>query len=200
MSNILKTMQSESIELVLNWLKCASSQISSQYFFMPVAGQPNTKFRERVYCYELYHRWRQHWPENSHYSLCGEVDKRSHSLIIGEHLTSSIPDFLVHVPGKMDNLLVMEVKPAYRTAKDLVKDLKKLTAFRSSLKDEHGQPANYKNAILWLYGIPENEIPEKRWNSLIKGIHSRCDKEVNLSLIDCYVHEFPHSTARLLNW
>ena len=188
-------MQAEPIEFVLNWLKCASAQISSEYFHLPVAGQPNKKFRERVYCYELYHRWRQHWPENFPYSLCGEVDKRGHPLIKGKYLKSSIPDFLVHVPRSMDNLLVMEVKPAYRTATDLVKDLKKLTAFRSSLTDEHGQPANYKNAILWLYGRPE-----KGWNNLIKEIHSLCDKEVKLSLIDCYIHEFPHSSAQLLNW
>jgi hypothetical protein len=185
----------ESIKPVLDWLRCASSQISPQYFLMPVAGQPSTIYRERVYCYELYHCWRQHWAEGFRYSLCGEVDKRSHSLIVGKYLKSSIPDFLVHVPGIMDNLLVMEVKPAHRTATDLVEDLKKLTAFRSSLKDEHDQSANYKNAILWLYGIPK-----QGWDNLKKEIHSKCSGEVNLSLINCFIHEYPGTSGKHLEW
>src|ERR1035441_3597497 len=97
----LSMPESEYISRVQSWLKCASSQISAEYFDMPVAkvGQATAIYRERVYCYELYHRWRQHWPKDFQYSLCGEVDKRSHSLIVAKHLKSSIPDFPVHLSG-----------------------------------------------------------------------------------------------------
>jgi hypothetical protein len=73
----------EALELVTEWLLCASSQLGRHYFQLPVAGSDaeEAEYRERVYCYELYHRWRCHWAEGFPYSLCGEVDKQGHPLI-----------------------------------------------------------------------------------------------------------------------
>lgn len=91
-----------------------------------------------MYCYELYHHWRNQWSPRCRFTLSGEVDKTNHPLIGGK----SKPDFLVHVPGKMDNLLVMEVKPANAKVSKMVKDLKTLDRFRSRL----GEGRNYTAA------------------------------------------------------
>lgn len=172
---------------------------------MRVAGTESTIYRERVYCYELYHRWRQHWPDGFRYSLCGETDKRNHALIVETHIKDSISDFLVHVPGEMDNLLVMEVKAADRKINEvhngknrgMIKDLEKLTAFRKSLKDEHGHKADYQKAILWLFGKRENG-----WGNFAKEIQNEAQTNVHIDLkqIDCYVHEGPGLPGWLLKW
>jgi hypothetical protein len=50
-------------------------------------------YRERVYCYELYHQMRRRWPLNCEYSLNGEVDKRGHPYLQARpDLRSVIPD------------------------------------------------------------------------------------------------------------
>lgn len=82
---------------VTEWLLSASSQIGREYFQLPVAGAEEPEYRERVYCYELYHRWRCHWFDSFPFSLSGEVDKTGHPLIRG----APKPDFLVHIPGQM---------------------------------------------------------------------------------------------------
>lgn len=137
------------LELVTEWLVCASAELPPEYFHRPVAGAEETAFRERVYCYELYHRWRCHWQEGFRFSLNGEVDKQKHPLIPGAWK----PDFLVHVPGEMANLLVVEVKPSTADLKKMAEDLQKLTSFRRDLRDESGRPASYHAAYLLVYGV-----------------------------------------------
>lgn len=133
------------LELVTEWLLSASAELAPEYFHLPVAGAEEAAFRERVYCYELYHRWRCHWQEGFQFSLNGEVDKRKHPLIPGAWK----PDFLVHVPGEMTNLLVVEVKPRTADVKKMAEDLQKLTSFRRDLRDEDRRPANYHAATSW---------------------------------------------------
>jgi hypothetical protein len=41
-------------------LSSASTHVSEQYFQLPVADA-DTIYRERVYCYELYHQMRRMW-------------------------------------------------------------------------------------------------------------------------------------------
>ena len=97
----------EPLRLVTEWLLCASSLVDEDYIQLPVADSEDLEYRERVYCYELYHQWRMHWPKNFPFSLSGELDKSGHPLIRDK----SKPDFLVHIPGQMTNLLIVEVKP-----------------------------------------------------------------------------------------
>jgi hypothetical protein len=125
----------------------ATRRIESPYMQLPIDGQEEPIYRERVYCYELYHRLRCQWPPEGRYSLAGEVDKSGHPLIRGNGLDRVKPDLLVHEPGDMGgNYAVIEVKPVVATDGGLLKDIRTLSAFRN-----HGQ---YHRAILLLYGQP----------------------------------------------
>jgi len=164
------------------WLLCASSQIGHKYFQLPVAGTEDPEYRERVYCYELYHRWRCHWLEGFPFSLSGEVDKNGHPLI----RRAPKPDFLVHIPGQMTNLLVMEAKPRNAHISRMVDDLKKLTTFRRDLLDQQGRPRNYYAAYFWIYGVSPEEWRQLRQRLLQE---MRGNQEIDPSLISCYIHE-----------
>jgi hypothetical protein len=103
----------------------ATKQIEPSYFRLDVANAPSM-YRERVYCYELYHQLRIAWPSGTPFVLHGEVDKRRHP-ILGHW--AWIPDLVVHEPGNMDqNLLVIEVKSVdgARSDADVLRDLTKL--------------------------------------------------------------------------
>ncbi len=126
-------------------LKKATKEIRGNYFQLPIDGQGAPIYRERVYCYELYHQLRLAWPENSPYELSGEIDKSGHPLIRGNHLDNVKPDLLVHVPGSMDNnYAAIEVKPIIAKKSGIKKDLETLTAFL--------RHANYQKAIYLFYG------------------------------------------------
>jgi hypothetical protein len=176
---------------VTEWLLCASSQIGVEYFKLPIADmtEEEAAYRERVYCYELYHRWRCHWPDGFSCSLHGEVDKSGHSLIPD----SPKPDFLVHVPGSMENnLLVMEVKTCKLYNKETA--LKNLIKFRRELKDQKGQPAYYHAAYFWVFGIGEPGLREK-----LESVVSQFD-EAGLRLIRFFVHERALARATEVSW
>lgn len=126
-------------------LQAATCEIGSSYFQLPVAGQQRPSYRERVYCYELYHQLRKRWPDDSQYSLGGEIDKSGHPLIRGGALNRAKPDFLVHKPGDISgNFAVIEVKPANASIAGVRKDLRTLTAFRKA--------AGYERGLLLVYG------------------------------------------------
>ena len=169
------------LELVTKWLVCASAQLAPEYFHLPVAGAEETAFRERVYCYELYHRWRCHWQEGFRFSLNGEVDKQKHPLIPGAWK----PDFLVHVPGEMANLLVVEVKPCTAELKKMAEDLQKLTSLRRDLRDEGGHPASYDAAYFLVYGLDLDDWPALRLRLMaVAGGPEDFDR----NLVECFVH------------
>lgn len=181
---------------VTEWLLTASSRITQEYVLLPIANGED-RYRERVYCYELYHQWRCQWMQAFRYQLSGELDKRGHTLVKGKHLDSCIPDFLVHTPGDMENLIAMEVKPANREPKDFVRDLEKLTAFRRSLVDQDERPANYEAAFFWIYGLSKYEWPKRR-EDILEAVTGNSD--VQLDLIRVFLHENPKSRAIEVHW
>ena len=123
----------------------ATEKIADDYFKLPVADSEDPIYRERVYCYELYHHLRSSWPEDSTYSLAGEIDKSGHPLIRGNELDRVKPDILVHEPGSMENnLTIMEVKPINARREGIEKDVNTLGKFLKF--------ANYQSAILLFYG------------------------------------------------
>lgn len=96
----------------------------------PVAGEANPIYRERVYCYELYHQLRVATGDDFGYSLGGEVDKVRHPILSKFALDKTKPDLLVHKSGDMrGNLVVMEVKPVNAKTEGIKKDLQNLTSF-----------------------------------------------------------------------
>jgi len=121
----------------------ATKHIEQNYFQLPIDGQEDPIYRERVYCYELYHQLRSRWPVNTNYELSGEVDKSGHPLIRNNNLDRVKPDLLVHIPGDMrGNYTIIEVKPITANRDGIAKDLSTLTAFR--------RHADYEKAIYFL--------------------------------------------------
>lgn len=126
-------------------LETATRGIGKNYFQLPIDGRETPIYRERVYCYELYHQLRVNWPKETEYELSGEVDKAGHPLIRGNDLDNTKPDLLVHIPGDMSgNHTIIEVKPITASRDGIKKDLFTLTAFHRN--------AGYRKAIYLLYG------------------------------------------------
>lgn len=115
----------------LELLSTACERVGQDYVMLAVAGG-SPIYRERVYCYELYHQFRLltgNVPAEEP-RLFGEVDKKGHPSV-SDDIKGTIPDFLVHVPGSMEfNVACVEVKMAGRLTKDnAIDDWSKLLSF-----------------------------------------------------------------------
>ncbi len=138
----------------------AGEKIEPHYFQISTAGANELIYRERVYCYELYHQLRNALGDDFLYKLDGEVDKEGHPLI-RPTLGPKKPDFIVHIPGKMNrNLVVIEVKPITTENRELEKDINTLKGFL--------EKARYYRAIMFIYGEGEcrNNIIQMAKNSI----------------------------------
>ena len=172
---------------VTEWFLDATAEVGPAYFELPVAGQRDAIYRERVYCYELYHQWRSRWRNDFAYSLGGEIDKSGHPVIRG----GSKPDFLVHVPGNMgNNLLVVEVKPATASRRKMADDLVKLCRFRRT-------PIDYSDAFFLIYGVEE-----EGWPDLRQEIRDTIgpDDVIDPVLFSILIHSAAGIRARRVDW
>jgi len=132
----------KSFALLLDLIGNASARIEADYFQLPVADA-DAVYRERVYCYELYHQLRCLW-EDFPFSLGGEIDKQGNPHFHGGPYAASVPDLLVHVPGNMDrNLAIVEAKSA-KGLGGTGDDLRKLGWFCNS--------ARYFRGVFLIYG------------------------------------------------
>jgi hypothetical protein len=125
----------------------ATARIPAHYFQLPTVDKVEAIYRERVYCYELYHQLRgllDGEERFAHYALSGEVDKQGHAII-----RQSAPDFVFHNPGSMENLVVMEVKPVNASPRGIQKDIDTLTYFVSP-------PVSYQCGVHLVYGDDED--------------------------------------------
>ena len=168
----------------------ATKNIDALYFQLPVAGRENPVYRERVYCYELYHQMRQLWPPDFPFKVTGEIDKTGHPWIYGNDLDQSKPDFTIHVPGRMGhNLLVVEVKAKGPSDIQIVADLRKLTAFRNR--------ADYPGAIYLVYGMDEMMAADFaiRCASLAQEY-----ERIDLTLVQLASHKCPAEEATFVAW
>jgi hypothetical protein len=152
----------EDLQQLMAMLAAATSQISAEYFQLPVADA-DAVYRERVYCYELYHRLRAMW-DAFPFSLGGEVDKVGHPAFQDGPYARAKPDFLVHTPGAMDqNLAVIEVKPATASVMELGRDLLKLSWFCEN--------ARYSKGILVVYGdAGSSETFQQKLRDAVGGV------------------------------
>jgi hypothetical protein len=108
-------------------------------------------YRERVYCYELYHQMRLHWPTRCPFYLNGEIDKSAHPILTQLGASYAKPDLLVHQPGYMKgNHAIIEVKSSRAVSAGITKDLNTLSVFINNV--------GYQRAIYLLYG---HEIDER---------------------------------------
>jgi hypothetical protein len=145
-------MMQEEFSTFERMLAEAASRVGALYFQLPVAQLADAIYRERVYCYELYHQLRIGWGAFG-FSLGGEVDKSGHPLFRCGPYAQAKPDLLVHEPGNMGrNLACVEVKPCIRPVAEFAEDLKKLTWFCHH--------AEYYRGIFLVYGADEHETPD----------------------------------------
>lgn len=125
-------------------LAAATRGIGDRYFWLPIDGG-DPIYRERVYCYELYHQMRIRWPPDSPFTLNGEVDKRAHPILRRLDAANTIPDFLVHVPGNMEgNHAIIEVKSNGPSLPAIRSDIQKLNRFQDAV--------GYNRGLYLVYG------------------------------------------------
>ena len=92
-------------------LQDATAAVEDNYFRLHIDGADAPIYRERVYCYELYHQMRRRWPDDGPFRLNGEVDKAAHPVLSRLDASYAKPDLLVHGPGDMGrNHAIIEVK------------------------------------------------------------------------------------------
>ncbi len=180
------------VESVRRCLAAATGAIHRDYYLLPMQDS-GTAYRERTYCYELYHQMKAHWPSDladAQYELGGEVDKAGHRWFAHQTLRNKKPDLLVHDPGDMEkNLVVIEVKAVTARRAQIRADLQKLTAFCGRGK--------YSRAFYLLYGYQGVRVDRilKMSATLAEG-----NRTINLSQIDFYWHAGPEQPAKLVGW
>src|SRR3972149_569639 len=144
-------------KFIIKLQEAAKNMKDDHYFQLPVAGSSKRIFRERVYCYELYHQLRNILQDGFSYKLYGEVDKTGHPLIPG----ANKPDFIVHEPGNMDrNLVVIEVKSVTGAKlKSLEKDIDTIKRAINEWRYYGGILLIYGNGV---WGVPDNIKKKKK--------------------------------------
>lgn len=119
-----------SLEACKKMILDALAGIDRNYYSLQTASNIKPIIRrERIFCYELYHRMRciqEAKPEEYKFKINAEPDKRGHSEFNGEN-----PDFIFHQQETMNNnLLVLEAKThSEKNKNDIEKDFLKLKCF-----------------------------------------------------------------------
>lgn len=165
-------------------LRDATSKIQEGYFLLNIDGGASV-YRERVYCYELYHQLRTIWPAKTEFYLNGEVDKAAHPILRKLDAGGAKPDFLVHKPGYMSgNHAIIEVKSIRAVSSGIKKDLKTLDLFLQNVK--------YERAIYLIYGCSMDE------KVLLQKISDAYDELGLVGLIEVWLHKRPGDPAEHL--
>ena len=162
-------------------LKNATAGIEDRYFKLKIEGGLPV-YRERVYCYELYHQLRKDW-NRTDFVINGEVDKSAHPILEPLGAKKRKPDLLIHGPGDMaGNYAIIEVKPSTASNRGIRKDFETLSFFKGL-----GQ---YHHAIFLLYGSDARRVAMRtievfKAQSSFKGI-------------ELWIHEEPCKPAKRL--
>ena len=158
----------------------AAQALGQDYFLLAIDGA-DPVYRERVYCYELYHQLRVRWPESCDWKLNDEVDKQVD--IYFRDGRAPKPGLLIHIPGTDRNYVVMEVKVFRVDIGDIRKDLTTLSIFvnrfgyeMAGFRVEHGSDDLHfkvektaqltkelrRIGVLWhsQHGLPAKLVPE----------------------------------------
>ncbi len=163
-------------------LKIATMQIHQLYFQVQLDGG-DPIYRERVYCYELYHQLRCIWPPGTPFYLNGELDKAAHPILRRMGADYAKPDLLVHQPGCMTgNNTVIEVKSSNAQKDGIEKDLKTLSLFRTTV--------GYERAIYLLFGHEVASAAER-----VRGVAKTMG---NLPPIELWLHASPGAAATVV--
>lgn len=137
-------------EKILSLIKQAIDNVEEKFYqveYMKLNGTIGKQYRERVWCYEFYHRLRETNLPDDKLIINGEIDKSGNDNFIDK----INPDFIIHEQGSNDkNLCVIEVKLNLDNKSGIEKDLGNLTKM---LKKHH-----YKQAIFILINHSKNEL------------------------------------------
>jgi hypothetical protein len=156
-----------------NILTEATRSIEPGYFRLNIDGG-DPVYRERVYCYELYHQMRLKWPAGCSFCLNGEIDKASHPILSRLGADYAKPDLLVHSPGHMSgNHAIIEVKSTRASPSGIKKDIATLSLFRSAVR--------YERAIYLIYG--------DRIDAMLRRIQRAAAIAEDLAPIELWLHE-----------
>ena len=167
------------MQLLTQLLCDASARVPPGYFQVNLDGG-DPIYRERVYCYELYHQLRCLWPSDTDFYLNGELDKAAHPILVKLGADYAKPDLLVHKPGYMTgNNTIIEVKSSNARRDGIEKDLKTLALFRSEV--------NYERAIYLIFGYGALEAAER-----VRGVAAAIGK---LPSIELWLHQQPGAPA-----
>lgn len=159
-------------------LEQATAAIGDIYYLLPIHGG-NPIYRERVYCYELYHQMRLRWePLAREFLLNGEVDKHAYPIMDG----AGIPDFLIHKPGDKDgNDTIIEVKRCAAPTQGIEKDIRTLERFTHKF--------GYKRSILLIYGARADQ-------PLVTRVRRTFDRVQAQGPIELWLHPQVRAAAR----
>lgn len=147
------------IDHYINIIKKAARSIEPEYFRIPTTFRPLGIVRERVFCYELYHRIRTLMGGKQDLTLNGEIDKRGH--IDFDECDWKNPDFVFHIPGTHHgNTIVVEVKGTLNVSyEEFLNDISTLLTF----VNKYG----YRVGIFLLYNHSYDELIEHIGDRLI---------------------------------
>ncbi|EDH7455533.1 hypothetical protein U8433_001033 [Salmonella enterica] len=167
-------------------LNTATASVDQNYFLLP-RYEGSDVLRERHYCYELYHQMRCSWPKQQPFILSGEIDKNSHYYIRDLIDSYPIPDFLIHIPGTMDNYAIIEVKTTNLPSEGIKKDLETLSIFV--------ERAKYQRAIFLIFGHSFSKNKLER----IKNAYTNLSANgVNVQPIEIWLHDTCGQSAKHL--
>ncbi|MDP3455081.1 hypothetical protein [Methyloversatilis sp.] len=157
----------------------ATARIECKYFQVELDGG-DPIYRERVYCYELYHQLRCLWPTECDFSLNGELDKAAHPILRELGADYAKPDLLVHRPGYMSgNNTIIEVKSSRAPSAGIEKDLRTLALFRTKV--------GYERAVYLLFGFEAEAAAER--------VQRVAEQLGELPPIELWLHSAPGKAA-----
>jgi hypothetical protein len=163
-------------------LRRATRAIEPGYFRLNIDGG-DPIYRERVYCYELYHQMRCRWPGDTEFYLNGEIDKAAHPILQQLGAAHAKPDLLVHRPGYMvGNHAIIEVKHSNASNDGIRSDLTKLSLFVRNVR--------YQRAIYLIYGEGADARIVERIQNIAAGLG-------DLEPVEVWLHQQATHAARL---
>lgn len=184
----------------LDIIKSALDEIPQEYYRLPTTYSSDGIVRERVFCYELYHRMRclQDKRGKNLLRIHGEIDKRGHELF----MESRNPDFVFHVPGSMEeNTIIVEVKGKieggdYR--EQVEEDIKTLLRYVKSYKYYMGIFILFNHSLLELKRrVPMSNLTrnyQTEWPSSVKErIIILCKTSSSAPIEQCTLNELLES-------
>jgi len=155
-------------------LAVATQHVGAEYYSIPRDGMDG-HYRERAYCYELYHQMRLGWPCLGQQGLLinGELDKSHHDLFKEASIRDAKPDFLVHSPGNREgNHTIIEVKKSDSGEAKWCNDIETIAAFMKKRTAEEYLP-EYRHGIFLIFGNRLENKKEATLNSLCELLQGK---------------------------